>query len=600
MGKLREAGLSIPRIEIAAAYMPVVRGFLIATACYYALISISHPFYEVGANLWKLDGLAVVSTIWTFGWWRRLKRAPLSLHRLELASATTNALFLANVLAYQLIHFEPFKLVYFILMALVFGTSAPSRRVAYLSVGASITALIFMARSVPGDLIQQYAFPGLAATFAAIGMCTLMRGAVLRELGARLASDALNAALQEKLIENDRLRAEAQAANRAKTEFLGTISHEIRTPLNGVLGMAQIMALDDLSETQRTRLGVVSASGRALLTVVNDVLDISRIETGRMEIAAAPFDLGGFGEAMGRLYAGLAEERGLEFRLDIEPQMRGWRMGDEVRLRQVLGNLISNALKFTEAGAVTVAIGGDDQRLAISVTDTGIGIAPEWRSKVFSKFLQVDGSSTRRVGGSGLGLAICKDLLELMGGEVYFETELGIGSRFSFHLPCPKVEGPAQVAASAAPEPNPDMRILIVDDNATNRVVVQTLLGHLGVITATACDGAEAVAAWESARWDVILMDIHMPQMDGLEASRTIRAREQARGLTRTPIIAVTASVLSHENASYLNAGMDGVVAKPVEAQTLISTIQACLAAETPAAVAAGAPPRLAAGSSRG
>jgi signal transduction histidine kinase/ActR/RegA family two-component response regulator len=589
MGKVWAAGQPIPRIEIAAAYIPVVRGFLIATACYYALIAISHPFYEVGADLWELGGLAIVSTVWTFLWWRHLKRAPLSLWRLELASATTNALFLANVLAYQLIHFEPLKLVYFILMALVFGTSSPSRRVAYLSIAAAIAGLIFMARSAPGDLILQYAFPGVAGTFAAIGMCTLMRGAVLRELGARLASDALNAKLEEELSENERLRAEAQAANRAKTEFLATISHEIRTPLNGVLGMAQIMDRDELSEAQRERLGVVSASGHALLTVVNDVLDISRIETGRMEIAAAPFDQCEFAEAMTRLYAGPAQERGLTLQLEIEPQMRGWRLGDQVRLRQVLGNLISNAMKFTEAGGVTVAIGGDERQLAISVTDTGIGIPPEFRPKVFARFLQSDGSSTRRVGGAGLGLAICKDLLELMGGQIEFETEVGVGSRFSFHLPCPKSEPPAEAASPDIPTAHPDVRILVVDDNATNRMVVQTLLSHLGVTTATACDGAEAVAAWESARWDVILMDIHMPEMDGLEASRAIRSREHARGLARTPIIAVTASVLSHENARYLNAGMDGVVAKPVEAQVLISTIEACLAVEAPAAVAAGA-----------
>jgi signal transduction histidine kinase/CheY-like chemotaxis protein len=589
MGKLREAGHSIPKVEIAAAYLPVVRGFLIATACYYALISISHPFYEVGANLRVLESLAVVSTVTAFCWWRRLKQAPLSLGRLELASASTNALFLANVLGYQLIHFEPLKLVYFILMALVFGTSAPSRRVAYLSVAAAIAGLVFMARSAPGDLISQYAFPGVAATFAAIGMCTLMRGAVLRELGARLASDALNAQLEEKLIENERLRTEAQAASRAKTEFLATISHEIRTPLNGVLGMAQIMAQDELSAPQRERLGVVRASGHALLAVVNDVLDISKIETGRMEITPAAFDLDHFAQAMERLYGGLAQDKGLDLRLEVAPQVQGWRMGDEVRLRQVLGNLISNALKFTDYGTVTVAIGGDDRHLAFAVTDTGIGISPEGRAKVFGKFLQVDGSSTRRVGGSGLGLAICKDLLGLMGGDISFDTELGVGSRFMFHVPCAGAEAPAEVAAVTRTAPDGDIRILVVDDNATNRLVVQTLLAHLGVTTEIACDGAEAVAAWETGRWDAILMDIHMPEMDGLQASLAIRGQEQAQGRERTPIIAVTASVLSHETARYLAAGMDGVVAKPVEAQTLMAAIEACLAPEAPAAAAAGA-----------
>lgn len=589
MGKLRGGGQTIPRVEIAAAYMPVVRGFLIATACYYALISFSHPFYEVGANLWVLEGLAVVSAITAFSWWRRLKAGPMSLGRLEIASATTNALFVANVLGYQLIHFEPLKLVYFILMALVFGISAPSRRVAYLSIAAAIAGLVLMARSAPGDLISQYAFPGVVATFAAVGMCALMRGAVLRELGARLASDALNAQLEEKLIENDRLRTEAQAASRAKTEFLATISHEIRTPLNGVLGMAQIMAQEYLSAAQRERLAVVRSSGNTLLAVVNDVLDISKIETGRMEIVAAAFDLDHFAQAVERLYGGLAQDKGLDLRLEVAPQVSGWRMGDEVRLRQVLGNLISNALKFTDYGAVTVAIGGDDAHLTFAVTDTGIGIAPEGRAKVFGKFLQIDGSTTRRVGGSGLGLAICKDLLALMGGEISFETELGAGSRFMFQVPCASVDAPGLVSAAGRLAPDNDFRILVVDDNATNRLVLQTLLGHMGVTTQIACDGVEAVAAWEAGRWDAILMDIHMPEMDGLEASMAIREQERTRGRKRTPIIAVTASVLSHETARYLAAGMDDVVAKPVETSTLMAAIEACLTPEAPAAIAARA-----------
>jgi signal transduction histidine kinase/CheY-like chemotaxis protein len=590
MGKLREAGHSIPRIEIAAAYLPVVRGFLIAAACYYALISISHPFYEVGTSLWVLEGLAVLSAITAFSWWRHLKRAPVSLGRLEIASASTNILFLANVLGYQLIHFEPLKLVYFILMALVFGASAPSRRVAYLSVAVSIASLLLMARSAPGDLISHYAFPGVAGTFAAIGMCTLMRGAVLRELAARLASDTLNRQLEEKLIENERLRMKAQAASRAKTEFLATISHEIRTPLNGVLGMAQIMAQDELSPAQSDRLEVVRSSGHALLAVVNDVLDISKIETGRMEIAPAAFDLGRFAEAMERLYGGVAQDKGLDLRLEVAQQVRGWRMGDELRLRQVLGNLISNALKFTNYGTVTVAIGGDDRSLAFTVTDTGIGISPEGRAKVFGRFLQVDGSSTRRVGGSGLGLAICKDLLGLMGGEISFETELGAGSQFMFQVPCARVASPPEAEPAPQSSPDREIRVLVVDDNATNRIVLQTLLAHAGVATATACDGAEAVAAWEAGHWDVILMDIHMPEMDGLQASLAIRGQERAERRKRTPIIAVTASVLGDETARYLAAGMDAVVAKPVEARALMAAIEASLEwDEAPAAMAAGA-----------
>jgi signal transduction histidine kinase/CheY-like chemotaxis protein len=589
MGKSKTADRAVPRIEVAAAYLPVVRGFLVATGCYYTLICASHPFYETGAALWVLESLAIMAAFAALFWWRHLKRAPLSMARMEIAAATTNALFIANVAGYMLIHFEPLKLVYFILMALVFGTSAPSRRVAYLSVAAATGGLILMARNAPGDLIGQYAFVGIAGTFAALGMSALMRGAVLRELGARLASDALNQKLEEKLVENDRLRLEAQAANRAKTEFLATISHEIRTPLNGVLGMAQVMEQGTLSAAQRARLGVVQSSGRALLDVVNDVLDISKIEAGRLEITPAAFDLRRFVDAMERLYGGVAGEKGLTLTVQVAPEVRGWRIGDEVRLRQVLGNLISNALKFTDAGGVAVSLGGDGEQLNFTVSDTGIGIPADAQPTIFDRFHQADGSNTRRVGGSGLGLAICKELVALMGGEIGFTSQVGTGSCFTFHLPCARTEPAARAAPEPSVEPSTGLRLLVVDDNATNRTVLKTLLEHVGADVGVAHDGLEAVAAWETGHWDVILMDIHMPDMDGLEASRAIRAQENALKRVRTPIIAVTASVLSHETASYRAAGMDDVVAKPVELEALLAALDGCLQEQAPAARAAEA-----------
>ncbi len=587
MGKFWTADRSVPRIEVAAAYLPVVRGFLIAAACYYALICASHPFYETGVVLWMFEGLAASAAAVALFWWRHLKHAPLSMVRMEIAAALTNALFIANVTAYLLVHFEPLKLVYFILMALVFGTSAPSRRVAYLSVAAAIGGLILMARDAPGDLISQYAFVGIAGTFAALGMCSLMRGAVLRELSARLASDALNQKLEEKLAENQRLRIEAQAANRAKTEFLATISHEIRTPLNGILGMAQIMDRDALSAAQRARLGVVQSSGRALLDVVSDVLDISKIEAGRLVISPAPFDLTRFVDAMERLYRGVASERGLTLTVAVAPEVHGWRMGDEVRLRQVLGNLISNALKFTDVGEVMLCLGGDADRLTFAVKDTGIGIPEDARSTIFDRFHQVDASHTRRVGGSGLGLAICKELVALMGGEIAFESQVGVGSRFTFDLPFACAEAPAGPRPEV--EPPGSLRLLVVDDNETNRTVLKTLLEHVGAEVGLAHDGLEAVEAWETGHWDVILMDIHMPNMDGLEASRAIRAQERTLPRGRTPIVAVTASVLSHETASYRAAGMDKVVAKPVELEALLAALDSCLQEQAPAAYAAEA-----------
>ena len=590
----------IPASEIVGPYVPILRGYLVAAATYYALISLSHFFYEKGLGLVVLDGLSVIAAVTGFWLWRRLKRRPPQMLGLEAAALAMNALFMANVVAYQVLHLEPAKLVYFILLALVFATTAPTRRVALVSVAAAIGGLLLMAREAPGDLVNQYGFMGTAAAFAALGMSTLMRGAVMRELRARLASDALNRKLEAELEENRRLRTEAQdlaviaqTANRVKTEFLETMSHEIRTPLNGVLGMAQAMERDGLSDRQRDRLAVIQDSGASLLDVINAVLDISRIEAGKMEIVRAPFDLGGLADTLRQLYGGLAQDKGLDFTLDVAPGTGGWRDGDVARLRQVLSNLISNAIKFTEAGGVTVRLAGDARDLVCTVSDTGVGVPEGRRAQIFEKFVQVDSSSTRRTGGSGLGLAICRELVTLMGGRIAFESPVQGGACFRFQIPCSalSVQAPTAPAASSdvvtVGEGMGELKILVVDDNATNRTVLQAMLGHLGVVCGLARDGHEAVDLWEASPWDAILMDIHMPGMDGLEASRIIRAREAAQGRARTPILAVTASVLTHETDRYLAAGMDGFVAKPIAGRRLVEALDAALngsAVDAPAA----------------
>ena len=589
----------VPTHEIAGSYLPILRGYLLAAATYYVLISLSHPFYEKGLGLAMLEGLAVVAAVTGLWLWRRLKTRPPEMLGLELAALAMNTLFMANVVAYQLLHFEPAKLVYFILMALVFATSAPTRRVALVSVAAALAGLLLMARNAPGELVGQYGFMGTAGAFAAFGMSTLMRGAVMRELRARLASDALNRKLAEELEENRRLRTEAQdlavvaqTANRVKTEFLETMSHEIRTPLNGVLGMAQAMERDTLSARQRTRLAMIHASGATLLDVINAVLDISRIEAGKMEIVRAPFRLDALTDTLRQLYGGLAHDKGLDFTLEVAPEAEGWRHGDVARLRQVLSNLISNAIKFTDTGGVSVHIDGDARGLGCTVSDTGVGVPESRRAQIFEKFVQVDSSSTRRTGGSGLGLAICRELVTLMDGRIDFvgASESG-GACFTFQIPCPATASPEPATPIEAVEAEPaiggELRMLVVDDNAVNRAVLQAMLGHLGMVCGVARDGHEAVAMWEAAPWDAILMDIHMPGMDGLEAGRIIRAREAAEGRTRTPILAVTASVLTHETDRYLAAGMDGFVAKPIAAQRLLTALDAALNGSSDGAAAA-------------
>ena len=574
----------LPSQELAAVYRPVVRGYLIAAGIYYLIITASHPFYETGWALAILAGLSAVSAVVCVGF-HRLLRDPGSAHlTLEMAALAANALILANVVAYLSIHFETPKLVYFVIMALGFATVGPSVRILVPSVVLALTALVILAGQAGPGVAGQYAFVGLAGAFGAIGLSTMTRGVVMRELRARLAAEALNRQIEQELATNHALRVQAQdlaraadAANRSKTEFLATMSHELRTPLNGVLGMAQAMTADPLSKAQRGRLVVIEDSGRALLGIINDVLDISKIEAGRLELSPTVFNMAGFADDLAALYGALAQERGLEFRLEVTPEARGWRRGDEVRLRQVISNLLSNALKFTEAGSVVARIDADGDLLKVSVTDTGMGVAPERAPQLFDKFVQADASTTRRFGGTGLGLSICREILSLMGGEIDFTSVVGEGSCFTFTAPLARAETPTSVTQAMEPSFDEALRVLVADDNPTNRLVIRTLLEQFGIDTVTVDSGAEAIEAWEAGAWSAILMDIHMPGMDGLEATKAIRARERTGGRARIPIIAVTASVLSHETDAYFAAGMDDFIAKPIELPRLLAILEDCL-----------------------
>jgi signal transduction histidine kinase len=393
---------------------------------------------------------------------------------------------------------------------------------------------------------------------------------------AAVVKQRLEAEAEEHRRHTEALMIEAQAANRAKSEFLATMTHELRTPLNGVLGMAQIMAHDELSPAQRKRLETINDSGAALLRIINDILDISRIEAGRLSLDPAPFNMQVFGDDLAALYGALATEKGLEFSLTVAPGADGWFMGDVVRIRQVMGNLFSNALKFTEAGRVEGRIEREDDILRLSVTDTGPGIAAQDRARLFDRFVQADGSSTRRHGGAGLGLAICRDLAALMGGTVTVQSRPGEGSTFALEIAlAPAESAPRDDERTAAPDR--PVRVLIAEDNPANRIVLSTLLSQFAIQSEAVEDGEAAIEAWATGDWDAILMDIHMPRMDGIAATAGIREREKSEDRPRTPIIAVTASILAHETDGYLAAGMDGWVPKPVDARRMLETLQNAL-----------------------
>ncbi|MDP3175474.1 MAG: ATP-binding protein [Phenylobacterium sp.] len=375
-------------------------------------------------------------------------------------------------------------------------------------------------------------------------------------------------------------QAHAEAANFAKSAFLANMSHEIRTPLNGVMGMVQAMAHDPLDSVQRERLDVIRQSGEALLTILNDILDLSKIEAGKLELEALEFDLARLARSVEAAFRPIAEAKGLALTLDLGGAS-GVYKGDPDRLRQVLNNLVSNAVKFTEAGEVKVAAWGDGDLVRLVVSDTGIGIAPDVVGKLFNSFTQADATTTRRFGGTGLGLSICRQLAELMGGAIEVDSALGQGSVFTVTLPMPKISEaglslePALVAT--APRAERSLRVLAAEDNPINQLVLRTLLLQIGVDPVVVEDGAAAIAAWEADEFDVILMDVQMPVVDGPTAARRIRRREASTGRARTPIIAITANVMARQMAEYVAAGMDCCVAKPIAAERLFEALDAVL-----------------------
>jgi signal transduction histidine kinase/ActR/RegA family two-component response regulator len=375
--------------------------------------------------------------------------------------------------------------------------------------------------------------------------------------------------------------ARAEAGSRAKSEFLAIMSHEIRTPLNGVLGMAQAMERDKLSPTQRKRVDVIRKSGQSLLALLNSVLDLSKIEAGKLELEIGEVDILSLTQAALDIFAGDAAEKTLEVTLHISPDAEGVYSGDSQRIGQVLYNLVSNAVKFTQRGAITVGIERRDGILSIQIADTGIGICDEQLDGLFEKFSQADASVTRRYGGTGLGLAICRQLSVMMGGDISVQSAEGRGSSFTVALPLPRLR-----AGAAMLEPAPGqvevtepraLRILAAEDNPINQLVLQTLLQQVGVDPVMVADGEQALAAWRSQDWDLILMDIQMPVMDGVTASRAIRSEEAAAGRPRTPIIALTANVMRDQVQAYVAAGMDDVVAKPIEVGRLIAAMEGAL-----------------------
>jgi CheY-like chemotaxis protein len=378
----------------------------------------------------------------------------------------------------------------------------------------------------------------------------------------------------------------AEAACLAKSGFLATVSHELRTPLSGVLGMVDLLADTELNERQRRYALVARTSADHLLSVINDILDYTRIESGKIELARVDFKPSEVVQEALTIVAGRAEAKRLRLTRRLEPGLEAEVAGDRNRLRQVLVNLLANAIKFTERGEVEVraaleAAAPGHLLLRCSVRDTGIGIAPDRLDQLFKPFSQLDPSTTRRYGGSGLGLAICRHLLGLMGGQIGVESAVGLGSTFWFTVALAPANSTTSAAdhappaeeGSAAPRPVRPLRILVAEDDPANQLVTLAVLEKMGHSVRLAHNGREAVAAFEQEVFDLVLMDVQMPDMDGFQAVTAIRAREASRD-RRTPMVAVTAHVLKDDWDRYRSCGLDAHLSKPMRRQELVRVLE--------------------------
>ncbi|PVM84818.1 hypothetical protein DDF62_16155 [Caulobacter radicis] len=369
---------------------------------------------------------------------------------------------------------------------------------------------------------------------------------------------------------------QARVASEAKTRFLANMSHEIRTPLNGILGLGDVLSRTALAPEQAELLRAMTGAARTLEVLLSDVLDLARSEEGALRIAQEPFDLLGLAREVGELHRPTAEAKGLTYTVQAPPGGR-WVVGDAVRLRQVLGNLLSNAVKFTHEGLVNLQVAAVEEGWRFLVCDTGIGFDAAAKSRIFDRFAQADDSITRSYGGSGLGLAISADLVRAMGGALSAVSAPGAGSSFAFALTLPDappvLEAPApQVCRERA------VRVLLAEDHPVNRKVIELILGEVGAELTSVCDGRQAVEAFGAGDFDLVLMDMQMPVMDGLSATREIRARQRRLGQRPCPIIMLTANVLPEHLRASFEAGADRHLGKPIEAARLLSALDEVLA----------------------
>jgi signal transduction histidine kinase/CheY-like chemotaxis protein len=585
---------SARRVHTAQVPMLRVAGFVILCAIALAQDLRSGAPFPSPALL----GLVGLNLLYAAFSWQLLRRH----WRLDARVDLSLVLFHLDLLVWlpNLHHLEAGNLffAYFLLVRVIDQVGFGFRRAFYFAHAVTLTYVLY---GVASSLLapERVALADrltIAAIMYLLGLYFAATGLVTERLrnrnreairAARTLVDSLEqkaVALEQQKLELDAARRDAEQASRAMSEFLAVTSHEIRTPMNGVLGAAELLIGTPLSPQQQGYVRIAHRSATALLRLIDDVLDISRIEAGKFTLTPTEVDLRALVDEAVELVALSIRDKAIGVHSEVSPRLAERVVTDPLRLRQLLVNLLHNAGKFTERGSVRLSVvvlgeSGDTQRVRFSVRDTGVGIAPEQLESIFNAFMQVDSSSTRRHGGSGLGLAIVKELAALMQGQVHVESRLGVGSHFYADLPLQRaLDAPPRPQVPAPTDDGLPVAVLVADDDPINQLVVAEMLRNLGCEVDVVDDGDAADQAVRAGRYDIVFMDCHMPTLDGYEATRRIRAREPADGATDgappTIIVALTADSLPSDRQRCLDAGMNDFLTKPVSSSQLSATIE--------------------------
>jgi two-component system, sensor histidine kinase len=588
---------------LSRTYQPILRGLAGILALYYAILSVAHLNMLPGSSGIFMAGLATASAIF-IGF---LRFGPLSstptLRTLEMMTTAVILIIGINICVHARVANDPIQFIYLPVIVTASALVGPTQRALRANLAITACAGVMILLIAPGEFVVPFVFTGVTALVVGLIAGRWKIAAVMEQAELVSRAEAL-AAEAQLLAETATRRAEMEEqANAAKGAFLANMSHELRTPLNGIIGVASALKGQSLASNQREMVELIEKSGSTLAALVSDILDLAKIDAGKLEVEPIEFDLRDELQPVLDLQRTTATTKALSFDTSFADSANGLFRGDPTRLKQVLTNLCNNAVKFTATGGVSVNVDYCEmtEMLNVSVSDTGIGFPTEKAAALFERFSQADLSTTRTHGGTGLGLSICHALCSLMGGSIRAESVPGSGSCFSFSIALPRTIALSDYVPSGS---QPDdltwedlaseqLSILLAEDHPANQAVVRMLLEPLGVQLTIVENGASAVAALSQQHYDLVLMDMQMPVMDGLMATRAIRTAEARQGQRYTPIIMLTANAMTHHRVAAEEAGADLHVSKPVTPSALYAAINVVLdtAAEAQEAQKAGYAP---------